>query len=439
MPHHHADLPNLLRDVYSYNAFPRLVFDRETVASEVPESVWLTDTTFRDGQQARAPYSPEHVLGIYDRLHRIDGGCGLIRQCEFFLYTEQDRRAVARCRERGYRFPEITGWMRALPGDLAYVLEAGLTEVGVLASVSDYHIFLKLNQTRTQAMRTYLDILRLALDQGLHPRCHFEDVTRADYDGFVRPLAAAVLALGEEAGTPIKIRLCDTLGLGVPYAQAAVPRSVPKLIQGLRQLGVPAEQLEWHGHNDFHKAAVNAAAAWLYGCCSVNCALFGAGERSGNPPLEALVVEHAQLKGMQPQVNYAALSELADYARQEAGFDIPANYPLVGQAANVTSAGIHADGLLKHEEIYSGCNTGALLNRPPHVALTNRSGLAGIVHWIETHFQNEVSKHDPRLRHIQHRIDDAYTRPRASSISDVEMRAWVLDAFSGDFPATPQQ
>jgi isopropylmalate/homocitrate/citramalate synthase len=74
----------------------------------------------------------------------------------------------------------------------------------------------------------------------------------------------------------------------------ALPRSVPKLVHGLRKIGVASAQLEWHGHNDFHKVLVDASTAWLYGCGAANAAIFGCGERTGNPPLEALVIEHAQ-------------------------------------------------------------------------------------------------------------------------------------------------
>jgi len=434
-----VDKPNLMRDIFPYSQFPRMILDGENVPVEVPEQIWLTDTTFRDGQQARAPYTPEQILRVYDWLHAVDGGAGLIRQSEFFLYSERDRRAVALCRERSYDYPEITGWIRATASDLDYVTRAGITEVGVLTSVSDYHIFLKLKKNRAQVLQDTLDVIRLALERGLQPRCHLEDVTRADVDGFVLPLAEALLSLGEEAGVPIKMRLCDTLGLGVPYPEASLPRSVPKLIQRLRRLGVPSGQLEWHGHNDYHKGAVNGAAAWLYGCASVNTTLFGMGERTGNPPLEALLVEHAQLKGMSARVNYAALSELAEVVRLELGLDIPANYPLVGREVNVTCAGIHADGLLKHEEIYSDCDTGRLLQRPPTVAITNRCGLAGIVHWIKTHLQRDVSKHDPRLVGLKHHIDDQYRYSRSSTISDHEMRSWVMAMFADDFKGlTPE-
>jgi len=433
-----VDKPNLYRDVFPYSEFPKVVFDGQKVEYDIPEHVWITDTTFRDGQQARPPYMPEQILRIYDLLHEIDGGTGLIRQCEFFLYSEKDRKAVELCQQRGYEYPEITGWIRAVASDFKFVSQMGLRETGILTSASDYHIFLKLRKTRSQALQGYLDIARAALDSGVLPRCHFEDITRADYEGFVLPFAAELLKISEEYQQPVKIRLCDTLGFGLPWAGVAVPRSVPKLIHGLRQIGVKPEQLEWHGHNDFHKVLVDASTAWLYGCSAANAAIFGCGERTGNPPLEALVVEHAQLKGMTEGVNYAAITELANYARKELNLEIARNYPLVGSDFNVTRAGIHADGLLKNEEIYNCFDTEKLLGRPVGVAITDKTGAAGIKHWVEARYDIVVPKHDARITKIKDRIDTEYAADRVSMISDDEMHAWVREAFADGVPAPKQ-
>jgi isopropylmalate/homocitrate/citramalate synthase len=429
-----VDKPNLYREIFPYTEFPKVKLDNERVEYDIPDKIWITDTTFRDGQQARPPYTPEQILKIFDFLHEIDGGTGLIRQSEFFLYSKRDRKAVELCKERGYKYPEITGWIRAVAADFKLVSQMGLAETGILTSASDYHIFLKLRKTRAQAMAAYLDIAKAALDNGVIPRCHFEDITRADYEGFVLPFAAELMKLSEEYNKPVKIRLCDTLGFGLPWPQVALPRGVPRLVHGLRQIGVPPEHLEWHGHNDLHKVQVNAVAAWLYGCSAANAAIFGSGERTGNPPLEALVVEHAQLKGMAEGINYQAITELAEYARKELGFDIPHNYPLVGRDFNMTRAGIHADGLLKDEEIYNCFDTKKILNRPTGVAITDKSGAAGIKHWIEARYEIEIPKHDPRITKIKDKIDAEYAADRVAMVSDEEMFAWIKDAFGSDLP-----
>ena len=423
--------PNLYRNVFPYTELPRVPFDGKAVPMSRAPEMWITDTTFRDGQQARPPYTVQQVVDLYTLMHKLDGGSGLIRTCEFFLYSRRDRETVDRCRELGFEFPAVTGWIRAVKSDFKLVKDSGLTETGILTSCSDYHVFLKLAKTRKQAMEQYLDVVRAALEADITPRCHFEDITRADFYGFVVPFAVELMKLRQDSGRDVKIRLCDTMGFGVPWPEAALPRSVPKLVHGMiHDAGVPGELMEWHGHNDFHKVVINPATAWLYGCAACNSALLGTGERTGNTPLEAMVVEAAQLNGRHtPGVDYAVISEIADYFTREVGDSVPTNYPLVGRDFNTTRAGIHADGLLKSEEIYNCFDTEGLLGRPVGVVITDKSGAAGIKHWLERRHDVNVPKDDPRLLAIKERVDAEYESGRTSAVSDDEMTAWYQEAF----------
>jgi citrate (Re)-synthase len=304
--------PNLLRDIFPYHAVPRIVFDGAVEPLDPAPEFLITDTTFRDGQQARPPYTAGQIVDLFKMLHRLGGPRGVIRQSEFFLYSPVDREAVRKCLELGYEFPEITGWIRAVAGDLKLVREMGLKETGILSSCSDYHIFHKLKKTRRQALEEYLAIVQAALDAGVRIRCHLEDITRADIYGFVVPFVARLMDLGKASGIPVKIRLCDTLGFGLPFPGVALPRSVPKLASTLRkECGVPSQCLEWHGHNDFHKVLANATAAWLYGCTYANGTLLGYGERTGNPPLEGLVIDYVSLRGETNGVDLAVITEIA--------------------------------------------------------------------------------------------------------------------------------
>ncbi|MDD5557316.1 MAG: histone-lysine N-methyltransferase [bacterium] len=434
--------PLFFRDIFPYTEIPRVPFDGKAVPMEQPAGIWITDTTFRDGQQSRPPYTADQVVRIYRLLHELDGDSGVIRQCEFFLYSAADKEAVRRCMEIGCRYPEVTGWIRAKKEDFQLVREMGLRETGILTSCSDYHIFLKLHWTRRQAMDNYLGIVRAALDAGIIPRCHLEDATRADFYGFVVPFAQELMRLSDESGIPIKIRVCDTLGYGVPFAEAALPRSVPKLFHGLRrEAGVPAERLEWHGHNDFHKVLVNAVAGWLYGCSAANGAILGFGERTGNPPLEGLVMEYLSLRGPAPGLDTTVITRIARYFQDEIGVVIPPNYPFVGLDFNTTKAGIHADGVLKNEEIYNPFDTVRLLRRPVRVSITDKSGIAGIAYWIDAYLGTEgdrrMDKRDPGLMRIKKRIDEEYAAGRTTGISDEEMlhfaRIYLPRLFKSDF------
>ncbi|HEY4845730.1 MAG TPA: 2-isopropylmalate synthase [Candidatus Dormibacteraeota bacterium] len=416
--------PNLLRGDFPYSRVPPIRFEPEAVRQALPPDIWITDTTFRDGQQARAPYTVEQIVRLYDLVGELGGP--LIRQTEFFAYTPLDREAIAACQQR--RGPEVTTWMRASLEDLTAVKATGVKETGILVSASDYHIYLKMKRTREQVADDYRRIVRAVIDAGIRPRCHLEDLTRADLDGFVAPLVTSLQELGREAGVPVKFRLCDTMGFGLPWPEAALPRGVPRLVQFFtRNLGVAPELLEWHGHNDFHRGEVNTVAAWLYGCSAANGSLFGFGERTGNPPLEALVIDYIGLRGDLPGIDTTAITRVAAYFRDQLGTPLPANYPFAGAGFNVTSAGIHADGLMKNEEIYNIFDTARILDRPLGITVNDRSGLAGVAYWINSTLglKNgaQVRKDDPRVLAIHREVERQYQAGRSTGFSPDEMQA----------------
>jgi Isopropylmalate/homocitrate/citramalate synthases len=419
--------PNLYRNLFDYESVPKVSFNHRTVPINMPAEIWMTDTTFRDGQQSTSPFTVEQIVDLFKLLHKLGGPKGLVRQSEFFIYTDKDRRAVEKCLELGYDFPEVTSWIRASEKDFELVKSLGIKETGVLVSCSDYHIYKKMGLTRASAMEKYLDIVRRVLELGIKPRCHLEDITRADFYGFVVPFAEALGKLGEEYGIPVKIRACDTMGYGVTYPGAALPRSVAGIIYGLMHYaGTSSEMLEWHGHNDFYKVVTNASTAWLYGSASVNCALLGIGERTGNCPLEAMVIEYCGLRGNTGGMNLPVITEIARYFEDEIGYEIPERTPFVGRNFNVTRAGIHADGLLKDEEIYNIFNTTKLLNRPASVAVDSHSGLAGIAHWINGYFRladtgAAIDKRAPIVELMKTRVDVEYAEGRNTVMGDGEL------------------
>ena len=431
--------PNVFRSMFPYSEIPKIPFNDRVVPHNMPKDIWITDTTFRDGQQSRAPYTTEQIVTIYDYLHKLGGPNGMIRSSEFFLYSKKDRDAVYKCMERGYKFPEVTSWIRASQDDFKLVKELGMKETGILVSCSDYHIFLKLKMTRKQAMDHYLSIIKECLEEGISPRCHLEDITRADIYGFVVPFCMELMKLMDEYKIPIKIRACDTLGYGVNFPGAVIPRSVQGIIYALHtHAGVPHALIEWHGHNDFYKAVVNSTTAWLYGASGVNTSLFGIGERTGNTPLEAMVFEYAQLKGDLNGMDTQVITELAQYYEKEIGYHIPPQTPFVGRNFNVTRAGIHADGLLKNEEIYNIFDTDKFLSRPAKCAVSNTSGLAGIAHWTNTTYslrdEDALDKNCWLVLKMRDWVNEQYAEGRVTVMTDEELDTKIQELLPG-FPS----
>lgn len=77
------------------------------VPEDMPDEIWITDTTFRDGQQSVSPFTPEQIVHLFKLMSRLSGPKGVVRQSEFFLYTDKDKEALRRCPGPG----------PALPGD----------------------------------------------------------------------------------------------------------------------------------------------------------------------------------------------------------------------------------------------------------------------------------------------------------------------------------
>lgn len=430
--------PVLYRDIYPYTEVPKITFNHRRVPMGMPEEIWLTDTTFRDGQQSRAPYTVEQIVDLYKLMSRLGGPKGLVKQTEFFVYSEKDRQALDKCIELGLSYPEPTTWIRATKEDFQLVKDIGIKETGILVSCSDYHIFKKLGKTRKQAMDMYLSVVEQAFEIGILPRCHLEDITRADFYGFVVPFVNSLMEMSRQAGIPVKIRICDTMGFGIPYTGVALPRSVSGIVYGLQHYSdVPSAMLEWHGHNDFHLGVSNAVTAWLYGASAINCSLLGIGERTGNVPLEAMVFQYASLRGTLDGMDPTVITEIASYYENNLGYTIPSMTPFVGKNFNITRAGIHADGLQKDEEIYNIFDTEKLLNRTALVAISNTSGLAGIAYWINATRglgeADRLEKTDPLVASIKQWVDQQYADGRQTVISDEEMDCLIEDLAPGRF------
>ena len=442
-PLEHVQEPNLIKEIFPHSIPPLIRFEdriRETIDGEevefdprsmIDRDIHITDTTFRDGQQSRPPYTRKQMTRIFSMLSKLGGTQGVIRQTEFFLYTKNDRDTIDACRNLGLRYPEITGWIRANIGDFRLVKEMGLKESGLLTSCSDFHIFHKQKQTRQQAMDQYLEVVEAALEASVRPRCHLEDVTRADLKGFVIPFVQRLERLTENQPDhlQVKIRLCDTMGFGLSFPNAAEPRSIPKLIWRMKEeCGISGDRLEWHGHNDFHKVHINGATAWIYGVDAVNTTLFGFGERTGNPPLEGAVMEYIALKGDLCGIDLSVITELAEYFQRDVGASIPANYPFAGRDFNTTRAGIHAGGLRSNEEIYTIFDTRELLGRPPRVAITDKSGTDGVALWVNEFLGLEGDKRLSltKVVKIQRWVMNQYEKEgRLTAISEEELEEQV--------------
>jgi 2-phosphinomethylmalic acid synthase len=421
-------LPEPTQPEYFLDAFPRDAFPRyqwKNRPETMPAQAWTTETTHRDGQQGGLPLTAEQSLKIYDLHCAFTGNSGAIRQAEFFVYRPSDRAALKAALElyKSGAPIEPTTWIRAAAKDVELIRSLGVKETGMLASASDYHTFHKFKPGgRNQAANTYLDAVRMVVDAGIRPRLHLEDATRAPMD-FMLPFVAAVQEITSTYGDAFrpKFRVCDTMGLGLPYEDIDLPRSIPHIIQMLRAAGLTAEDLEFHPHNDTGLVVANCLAAIRSGCAVINGTSLGKGERTGNAPLEQVILH---LIGMgyftKAQPDFMALNELVDlYA--EMNEPIPPKYPLYGRDAHRTRAGVHADGLNKFWWMYAPFNVPELLGRPLEVSITKDSGIAGLIFLIKQHLGMELPKDHPQLGEIYAWVLMEFDNGRQTSIEWEEL------------------
>ncbi len=423
-----TETPDYFLDSFPRDDFPRYVWTERP--QSLPMQAWTTETTHRDGQQGGLPLTTEQSLNIYDILCAFTGDSGAIRQAEFFVYRPGDRAALEGALERYHAGAPIepTTWIRATAKDVELIKALGVRETGMLASASDYHTFHKFKPGgRNQAMQVYLEAVKITLEAGIRPRLHLEDATRAPME-FMQPFIEAVQEMAAPYGESLrpKFRVCDTMGLGLPYDDVELPRSIPRIFRMLKAMGLQPEDLEFHPHNDTGLVVANCLSALREGCAVINGTSLGKGERTGNAPLEMILLHligmgyFAPLEQRRNQPDFTALNDLTDlYAAM--GEPLPPKYPLYGRDAHRTRAGVHADGLNKFWWMYAPFNVPELLGRPLEVSLTKDSGLAGLIFLIRQHLGVDLPKDDPNLLAIHEWLTAEFDGGRQTSVEWEEL------------------
>jgi isopropylmalate/homocitrate/citramalate synthase len=403
----------------SYDELPRL---------RLPgQEVFLSDSTLRDGAQM-----PGVVIKVKDRLRLFEylNRIG-IEKLELFLFTKSDKEAARAMLDCGYSCPKVTGWARANPKDIDLVLAMdGINETGILMSISDVQIRAKLGlKTREEAEEKFLDALQYAVDHGLKARAHLEDITRADLNGFVYPLVKRLI----EIDPGCIMRICDTLGFGLPFQGIGDPYGIPAMVGSMLDLGVT--NIETHTHDDFGMATANSLAGYWHGANWSNMTFLGMGERAGNSELEkALLFLVQRVEGFQ-KYDLSCLSEFAEFMEASVGIRVPRNKAVVGRNVFAHESGIHTAGVIKNPFIYEPYPP-ELVGGRRKIMIGNTSGTEVVRFKVEEalkelmHIDASLEKDDWRIRAIHSEIRQLYDEEqRNSCISDEELRAYVEKYF----------
>jgi len=309
--------------------------DRSEILAMFDKSPLITcDTTLRDGEQAAgivfANLEKLRIAKLLDEMgvQQIEAGIPAMGGDE-----KRSVKGIASLRLDA----SVLGWNRANVEDVAQSIDCDVDSVAISMSSSDIHIKNKLMKTREWVLEKVVESVEYAKDHGLYISCNAEDASRAD-PAFLIEFGKAA----KDAGAN-RLRYCDTIGL-------LEPRRAYDEIKALKE-AVDID-IEMHTHNDFGMATANSVAGMQAGAKFVSTTILGIGERTGNTPLEEIVMASKHLLHMDVDFKTERFREVAEYVARAANRDIPEWKPIVGMNCFAHEAGIHTDGVIKYLSNY---------------------------------------------------------------------------------------
>jgi 2-isopropylmalate synthase len=375
--------------------------------------IHVFDTTLRDGEQAPGfSMTPAEKLRLAQQLDRL--GVDVI-EAGFPMSSEGDFEAV-RAIAAAVRRPIIAGLARAIPADIdrawAALAAAARPRIHVFLATSDIHLEFKLRITRAQCLAQVRQAVVHARALCTDVEFSAEDATRTDLP-FLCEVAAVAVAAGATT-----INLPDTVGY-------ALPADITRMFGAVGARIGSAAVMSAHCHDDLGMAVANSIAAVQAGARQVECTINGIGERAGNASLEEIVMA-LEVRGdalpHQTGIFTPALVPTSATLCAIVGVSVPPNKAIVGANAFAHEAGIHQDGMLKHELTYEIMRPETVGAAGTRLVLGKHSGLRGL---------------DARCRALGHRLrqpelERLYTKvtalaDRTKTVDDDQLAAIIRD------------
>jgi homocitrate synthase NifV len=337
------------------------------------------DTTLRDGEQAVGVIftrrEKEHIATLLAEVGvpAVEAGFPSLgpeeKECVRAV-VNADLRVASNGRPL-----EVYAFARARPQDVHGAADCGVHGVIISISTSDTHIERKFRRSREWVLGQMEQAAEAARKRGLAFTVSAEDASRTDLSFLIE-----YYQLAEKLGAGM-VRYCDSLGLEEPFATY-------RRIKWIRQdVSLP---IEMHMHNDFGMATANVLAGAQAGASSVAASIGGLGERTGNSPLEEVVMALKYLYGVDLSIDTKRFREIAEYVANASQRAIPIWKAIVGDNVFAHESGIHADGIIKNPANYEAF-------RPEEVGLERQmiigkhSGTKALIHKFSVEFGIQLS------------------------------------------------
>lgn len=379
-------VPNLLRHIFPSYRVPRINFAEGGLPHRVPGEAWCVDSTLASGLPILGPLSADQIVQIYELIDAVDGKSGLIRQAELLVGGMPERDAInllLRRHDNGEIHVEPVGVIVPHPENVAAIMGLGLREVGIKFGVSDYLLLSDGQTSRREPVQQLLDTIDACLEEEANIRLDLVDVTRADLDGFVLPLIEDCFEhVGAKGAAPPRIRLCDSLGLGVPWTESPVPRSVPRMIHTIcHALKLDASEVEFVGNNNLGMAMANSIAAMMHGSGGIACSFGGLGQRGGIASTEQMLIHLAGHYGVEPDL--VPIKKVFEFLRS-CDVSIASEHPLWGDKALTRCQAPHGNAFSSTLDLGAPFDTVKLLDIHEQQEIWREAGAPGLIHLIRS-------------------------------------------------------
>ena len=326
-------------------------------------NIWIIDTTLRDGEQSPGVhFNPEERIIIAKML----AGAG-VNELEAGIPAMGIEARKELSTISGLSLSSrITGWCRALKGDLESAEECGLTSVHLSFPVSKRQLN-AFGKDESWVLNTLHEIIPFACNMFPYVSVGAQDATRCN--------ESFLLEFIEKAGEygAYRIRIADTVGISMPFGIFNLVRK----IKSSNDIDI-----EFHGHNDLGMASANALSAVEAGASAVSVTVNGLGERSGNAPLEQVAVAMNLSGRFNTTVDIKHLMNLCTYVAEVSDRPIPSDKPVTGSGAFLHESGIHCAGLIKDPLSYQPFHPESVGRKGFGFVLGRQSGSHSIMHML---------------------------------------------------------